>query len=164
MVPSTAVMPRDGSFALAFFGRMRNVQESAFSLSAGRNSFALKRILEAFFVMSLVHAYILLRERATFQRELQSDARQKFFPGDLSVLDGVNADFGQLPALFRLLVCHISVVLHDESIVPHERFAGLEAMHFHRVDPPIDFAADPFFSARFRRTAAGAVCFHTDDV
>ena len=33
MVPSIAVMPRDGSFALAFFGRMRKVQESAFSLS-----------------------------------------------------------------------------------------------------------------------------------
>ena len=27
MVPSTAVMPREGSFALAFFGRMRKVQE-----------------------------------------------------------------------------------------------------------------------------------------
>jgi hypothetical protein len=27
MVPSTAVMPRDGSFALAFLGKMRNVQE-----------------------------------------------------------------------------------------------------------------------------------------
>src|SRR6266480_2808877 len=40
MVPSIAVMPRDGSFALAFFGRMRKVQESAFSLSAGRKSFA----------------------------------------------------------------------------------------------------------------------------
>ena len=47
MVPSIAVMPRDGSFALAFFGRMRKLQEPAFSLSAGRKSFALKRILEA---------------------------------------------------------------------------------------------------------------------
>ena len=44
MVPSIAVIPRDGSFALAFFGRMRKVQESPFSLSAGRKSFALKRI------------------------------------------------------------------------------------------------------------------------
>jgi hypothetical protein len=37
-------MPREGSFALAVFGRMRNVQESTFSLWAGRKSFALKRI------------------------------------------------------------------------------------------------------------------------
>ena len=44
MVPSIAVMPREGSFALALFGRMRKVQEPAFSLSAGRKSFALKRI------------------------------------------------------------------------------------------------------------------------
>ena len=53
MVPSIAVMPREGSFALAFFGRMRKVQESAFSLSAGRKSFALKRILEAVLVTLL---------------------------------------------------------------------------------------------------------------
>ena len=44
MVPSIGVMPREGSFALASFGRMRKVQEPAFSLSAGRKSFALKRI------------------------------------------------------------------------------------------------------------------------
>ena len=44
MVPSIAVMPREGNFALAFFGRIRKVQESPFSLSAGRKSFALKRI------------------------------------------------------------------------------------------------------------------------
>ena len=44
MVPSIAVIPREGSFALAFFGRTRKVQEPAFSLSAGRKSFALKRI------------------------------------------------------------------------------------------------------------------------
>src|SRR5436305_8546825 len=44
MVPSIAVMPREGSFALAFFGRMRKVHESPFSLSAGRQRFALKRI------------------------------------------------------------------------------------------------------------------------
>jgi hypothetical protein len=37
-------MPREGNFALAFFGRIREVQESPFSLSAGRKSFALKRI------------------------------------------------------------------------------------------------------------------------
>src|SRR5262249_17425735 len=45
MVPSIAVMPRDGSFALAFFGRIRNIHESVFPLSAGRKSFALKRIV-----------------------------------------------------------------------------------------------------------------------
>ena len=44
MVPSIAVIPREGSFALAFFGRMRKAQEPAFSLSAGRKSFALKWI------------------------------------------------------------------------------------------------------------------------
>jgi hypothetical protein len=44
MVPSIAVMPREGSFALAFLGRTRKVQEPALSLSAGRKSFALKRI------------------------------------------------------------------------------------------------------------------------
>jgi hypothetical protein len=53
MVPSIAVMPREGSFALAFFGRTRNVQESPFSLSAGRRSFASKRIFEAGFVILL---------------------------------------------------------------------------------------------------------------
>ena len=37
-------MPREGNFALAFFGRIRKVQESPVSLSAGRKSFALKRI------------------------------------------------------------------------------------------------------------------------
>jgi hypothetical protein len=47
MVPSTAVMPREGSFALAFFGSVRNGQEPPFALAAGRKSFALKRILEA---------------------------------------------------------------------------------------------------------------------
>ena len=44
MVPSIAVTPRDGSFALAFFGRIRKFQESAFSLCTGRKSLALKRI------------------------------------------------------------------------------------------------------------------------
>ena len=54
MVPSIAVMPREGTFALAFFGRMRKLHEPAFPFSAGRNSFALKRILEAVFVICLV--------------------------------------------------------------------------------------------------------------
>ena len=47
MVPPTVVMPREGSFALASFGRVRKVQESAFADAAGRKSFAVKRILEA---------------------------------------------------------------------------------------------------------------------
>jgi hypothetical protein len=46
-------MPRDGSFALAFFGRTRKLQEWVLALSAGRQSFALKRILEAVFVIFL---------------------------------------------------------------------------------------------------------------
>src|SRR4030095_16855116 len=47
IVPSIAVIPREGSLALAFFGRTRKVQELGFALSAGQKSFALKRILEA---------------------------------------------------------------------------------------------------------------------
>jgi len=39
-------MPREGSLALASFGRVRKVQEPAFAVAAGRKSFALKRILE----------------------------------------------------------------------------------------------------------------------
>jgi hypothetical protein len=46
-------MPRDGSFALAFFGRTRKLQEGALALSAGRQSFALKQILEAVLVIFL---------------------------------------------------------------------------------------------------------------
>jgi hypothetical protein len=38
-------MPREGSFALAFFGKMRKVQEPAFA-SAGRRSFAANRIVD----------------------------------------------------------------------------------------------------------------------
>ena len=51
MVPSTVVMPREGNFALAFFGRLRKVQEPTFTVAAGRRSFALKRILEAVLVI-----------------------------------------------------------------------------------------------------------------
>jgi hypothetical protein len=47
MVPSTVVMPREGSFALASFGRVRKVQEPAFAVTSGRKSFALKRMLGA---------------------------------------------------------------------------------------------------------------------
>ena len=45
MVPSTVAMPRDGSFALALFGRIRKVQEPAFPVATGRSSLALKRIM-----------------------------------------------------------------------------------------------------------------------
>jgi hypothetical protein len=51
MVPSTVVMPREGSFALAFSGRVRKVQEPTFAVAAGWKSFALKRILEAVLVI-----------------------------------------------------------------------------------------------------------------
>ena len=46
-VPSTDVMPREGSFALASSGSVRKVQATAFAVATGRNSVALKRILEA---------------------------------------------------------------------------------------------------------------------
>ena len=53
MVPSTVVMPREGSFALASFGRVRKVQEPTLAVAVGRKSFALKRILEAVLVILL---------------------------------------------------------------------------------------------------------------
>src|SRR4029453_16784448 len=67
ILPSIAVMPREGSFALAFFGRTRKVQEPVLVLSAGRKSFALKRILEAVLVICLasVMAKSRSRERST---------------------------------------------------------------------------------------------------
>ena len=46
-VPSTDVMPREGSFALASLGRVRKVQATAFAVGTGRKTVALKRILEA---------------------------------------------------------------------------------------------------------------------
>ena len=62
-MPSIVVMPRDGSFALALFGRTRKLQERVFGLPAGRQSFALKRILEAVLVIFLsgVEKYQILR-------------------------------------------------------------------------------------------------------
>ena len=51
MVLSTVVMLREGSFALASFGRVRKVQEPTFAVAAGRKSFALKRTLEAVWVI-----------------------------------------------------------------------------------------------------------------
>ena len=60
MVPSIAVMPREGSFALAFFDRIRKVQEPAFSLSAGQRSVALKRMEVLVIFLSLVWVQILI--------------------------------------------------------------------------------------------------------
>ena len=51
MVAWTVVMPREGSFALASFGRIRKVQELALVVSAGRRSFAVKRIFEGVLVI-----------------------------------------------------------------------------------------------------------------
>jgi hypothetical protein len=45
IVPSTIVMPRDGSFALAFLGRA-TVHDPVFSLALGRNNLARKRIVD----------------------------------------------------------------------------------------------------------------------
>ena len=47
MVPSTDIMPRDESFALALFGRARKVQDAFFAVAAGRERVDLKRIVEA---------------------------------------------------------------------------------------------------------------------
>jgi hypothetical protein len=44
-------MPREESLELAFFGRVRKVQEPTFAVVVGRKSFALKRILEAVLVI-----------------------------------------------------------------------------------------------------------------
>jgi len=53
MVPSTAVMPREGSFAPAFFGRVTKVQEPTFAVADGRKSVTLKWILETVLVIFL---------------------------------------------------------------------------------------------------------------
>ena|ERR1017187_5928989 len=45
IVPSTIVIPRDGSFALAFLGRVRRVRDPIFSVALGRNKLARKRIV-----------------------------------------------------------------------------------------------------------------------
>jgi len=57
MVPSTVVMPREGSFALAFFGKVRKAHDSAFADAAGRKSFALKRIFETVLVIFALYRY-----------------------------------------------------------------------------------------------------------
>jgi hypothetical protein len=55
MVPSTVVMLRVRSFALAFFGRIRKDQEAPFAV-AGRKSFALKRIFAGILFISVLNA------------------------------------------------------------------------------------------------------------
>lgn len=60
MRPSTVVIPRVGSFALAPFGRMRKVHDLPFGGSAGRKSLALKRIFEAPFTS---HQFTAIGER-----------------------------------------------------------------------------------------------------
>jgi hypothetical protein len=46
MVPSTIVVPRDGSFPPAFFGRVTKANDPTFSVAFGRNNVALKRIVD----------------------------------------------------------------------------------------------------------------------
>jgi hypothetical protein len=46
IVASTIVISRDGSFALAFLGRVRRVHDPIFSVASGRNNLALKRIVD----------------------------------------------------------------------------------------------------------------------
>lgn len=58
MSPSTVVMPREGSFALASFGRMRKVHELPFGGSAGRKSLAVKRLFEVHFTSSAYNGWI----------------------------------------------------------------------------------------------------------
>src|SRR5262249_32067204 len=48
--PFTEIMLREGSFALASFGRTRKVHETGFAVAFGFNSVALKRILAGAFV------------------------------------------------------------------------------------------------------------------
>ncbi len=60
MVPSTVVIPRVGSFALALPGRIRKVQELSFAASAGSKSFALKRIFEVVLVIAAPRTIIAL--------------------------------------------------------------------------------------------------------
>jgi hypothetical protein len=56
-VPSTEVIPREGSFALASVGRVRKSQETTFSVVFGRKSFAVKRITEPVLVWDSMLAH-----------------------------------------------------------------------------------------------------------
>jgi hypothetical protein len=57
IVPSTVVIPRDGSFALASFGKVIKVHEPPFSVAAGRRSTAVKWILEVEAVLLIFVSY-----------------------------------------------------------------------------------------------------------
>ena len=46
MVASTIVLPREGSFPLAFLGRVSRVPDPIFSVALVRNNLALKRIVD----------------------------------------------------------------------------------------------------------------------
>ncbi len=46
IVPSAVVLPRDGSFALAFLGRIRRAHDAIFSAVFGRNNLPRKRIVD----------------------------------------------------------------------------------------------------------------------
>src|SRR5207253_11306096 len=48
-VPASDVMPCGGRFALAALGRVRKVQATALAVAFGRQSVALKRVLDAAF-------------------------------------------------------------------------------------------------------------------
>src|SRR5205085_4353605 len=67
--------------------------------------------------------------------------RQKFFANNLPVFHCVNADLGQLKSLFRVLLGHISVVLHDEPVMRDEWSFRDEAVNLHGIEPPIYFPA-----------------------
>jgi hypothetical protein len=45
IAPSSVVLPRDGSFALAFLGRVR-VHDAVLSVALGRDNLALKQIVD----------------------------------------------------------------------------------------------------------------------
>jgi hypothetical protein len=86
-------MPREGSFALASFGRVRKVQQPAFALTAGRKSFALKRILEAVLVLAFI---VLLKDHGPSARATASlifeprKSRASIFPsGPMSMICGI---------------------------------------------------------------------------
>jgi hypothetical protein len=70
MMPSTVVIPRVGSFALASFGRIRKVHELPFEGSAGRKSLALKRIFE---VVLVIDATDLTRAYVRWVRNIQDE-------------------------------------------------------------------------------------------
>src|SRR5438034_3739617 len=86
MVPSIAVIPREGSFALAFFGSTRKVQDSAFPVSAGRKSLALKRTLEVVLVICFVSLIANGRPRGRSHRLANCMSLRNSARGDASAI------------------------------------------------------------------------------